>query len=71
MKKIQIEPPDEFWTKVRATLDEVLKANGPRQTEMQSNMGVSIFVSILRSYFLRLCGLVLAIASIHSFDLQI
>jgi excisionase family DNA binding protein len=34
IKKIQIELPDEFWTKLRATLDEALQANGPRQTEM-------------------------------------
>jgi excisionase family DNA binding protein len=36
MKKIQIELPDEFWTKLRATLDEALHANAPRQTEMLS-----------------------------------
>ena len=34
MKKIQIELPDEFWIKLRATFDEALQANGPRQTEM-------------------------------------
>jgi hypothetical protein len=34
MKKIQIELPDEFWTKLRTTIDKALKANAPRQTEM-------------------------------------
>ena len=35
MKKIQIELPDEFWTKLRATLDEALQANGPRKPELR------------------------------------
>jgi excisionase family DNA binding protein len=34
MKKIQIDLPAEFWTKLRATFDEALQATGPRQTEM-------------------------------------
>jgi excisionase family DNA binding protein len=35
VKKIRIELPNEFWTKLRATLDEALQANGPRKPELR------------------------------------